>query len=122
MPLDLSKTAKKLIRKLAGTSELGVFYICYSEGEIKDPDTGQVFPGVDIKCPVDGALVGYSDGLTDGTNIKSGDRKLILAYDAPIPFGNWWVEVYGQRLSIVNNKQINPSGQVQIYILQLRSS
>jgi hypothetical protein len=121
MALDLKDTAKSIIRSLAGTSELGLFYICKNAGGVTDPDTGQYTPGTIEKVAIDGALVKYSQPLIDGVNIQNGDAKLICTFEAPIETESY-VEVYGDRWTIINPNPLNHAGQVQIYQMQLRKS
>ena len=121
MSLDLKDTAKRLIRSLAGTAEMGLFYIKGETGGVEDPDTGQWTPGASFRTPIDGALVGYSERLVDGTNIRSGDKVLICAFDAPIQ-NDSIVEIYGDDWTIINTNPINHAGSVQIYKMQVRLS
>ncbi|AUR99402.1 head-closure protein [Vibrio phage 1.265.O._10N.286.52.F6] len=121
MALDLKDTAKRLIRSLAGTAEMGLFYIKGEAGGVEDPNTGQWTPGTSFSTAIDGALVAYSERLVDGTNIRSGDKMLICAFDAPIQ-NNSVIEIYGNDWTVVNTNPINHAGQVQIYKLQVRSS
>lgn len=121
MALDLKDTAKRLIRSLAGTSEMGLFYIKGETGGTEDPNTGRWTPGVPFSTPIDGALVGYSERLIDGVNIRSGDKTLICAHDAPIQSDSI-VEIYGDNWTIEGLNPISHAGQVQIYRLQVRPS
>lgn len=120
MPLDLKETAKRLIRSLAGTAEMGIFYIKGETGGTTDPVSGQYTPGTPFSVAIDGALVGYSERLVDGENIRSGDKVLICAYDAPIE-NDSVVEIYGKDWTIIDPNPINHAGQVQLYKLQVRS-
>ena len=120
MALDLSATAKKLIRKLAGTAEMGLFYIINETGGSEDPDTGEWTPGTTMRTAIDGALVGYNKALVDGVNIRADDYKLIAAHDAPIE-NNSTVEIYGKLYTIIDPKPINHAGTIQVFVMQVRS-
>lgn len=121
MPLDLKDTAKRLIRSLAGTAEMGLFYIKGETGGVTDPDTGKYTPGTTFRTPIDGALVGYSERLIDGENIRSGDKVLICAYDSPIE-NDSVVEIYGKDWTIIDPNPINHAGAIQLFKMQVRSS
>lgn len=120
MALDLSRTGKKLIEKLAASKEDGVFYLCYETGSTEDPDTGQVTPGVKERIPTGGARIEYSQSLIDGVNIQTGDFQLLLPYDLPIPDSNYWFEADSGSYAVISPDEINPSGFVQVYKMQLR--
>ncbi|MGB1320883.1 MAG: hypothetical protein ACPG5L_08125 [Vibrio gallaecicus] len=120
MALDLKDTAKRLIRSLAGTAEMGIFYIKGETGGTEDPDSGQYTTGTPFSTAIDGALVGYPERLVDGENIRAGDKVLICAYDAPIE-NDSVVEIYGKDWTIIDPNPINHAGQVQIYKMQVRS-
>lgn len=120
MPLDLKETAKRLIRNLAGTAEMGIFYLVKETGGTTDPDTGQYFPGTTTKTPIDGALVGYSERLVDGENIQQGDKVLICAFDAPVEKDDV-VEIYSRNYTIIDPNPINHAGTIQIFKMQVRS-
>lgn len=117
--LQNAKKWKALIRKLAGKSEDVVFSIIRETGGTEDPNTGQWTPGVEEEAFIDGAATRYSKGLIDGVNIQSGDLQLIAAYDADIMIGDV-IKVYGDKYTVIDPQPINPSGQVQIYKIQLR--
>lgn len=121
MPLDLKYAAKETIRALAATSEMGQFYVINETGGSEDPNTGQWTPGTPERTPCDGALVGYNQRLVDGVMIRSDDFKVILTYEAPVKKDST-IEVYGNNYAIVNLKPVNHAGQVQVYILQVRSA
>lgn len=121
MALDLSDTAKRLIRSLAGRSEDALFYILKKTGGSEDPITGEYTPGTVTRTAVDGALVGYNQSLVDGANIRADDFRLIMPGDAPWENGDS-VEIYGKEYAVINPGLINHAGVPQVYIAQVRSS
>lgn len=122
MALDLSQTAKNLIRNLAAKSEDGVFFLCYQTGGTEDPNTGQWVPGVDVKTPVDGARVNYAQNLIDGVSVRTGDFQLLLPFDVAFPDEPYWIETGGSKYSVIGKPEVNHAGKVQLYKLQLRRS
>lgn len=121
MALDLSSTAKKLIRQLAGKSEDLLFYRVRESGASVDPNTGQATAGTTTKTAVNGALTSYSKALIDGTNVMSGDLKLLCDSSFEYQSGDY-VEIYGVNYTIVEPKIIEHAGVVQLYIFQVRKS
>jgi hypothetical protein len=121
MALDLSAVAKKLIRQLAATSEMGVFYHVRKTGDSVDPLTGKVTKGTPIETAIDGALTNYSSSLIGTSNIVDGDLKLICTSELGYLAGDT-VKVYCKNYAIVSAKQVNHAGAVQIWILQIRLS
>jgi len=120
MALDLSATAKKLIRSLAGKSEDLLFYRVRKTDAVIDANTGAITtPATVKKTEMDGALTNFSQSLVNGQNVLTGDLKLICSADFDYLVGDY-VEVYGRNYAIVNPKQINHAGVVQCWILQLR--
>lgn len=119
MALNLSATAKKLIRQLAGKSEDLLFYIVRESGSSIDANTGQYTTGTTTKTAIDGALVGYSRSVIDGTMILTGDGKLIAPGDVDYQAGDYF-EIYGVNYTVIDPKPINHAGVNQLWIFQVR--
>ena len=116
MTLDLSATAAKLLRKLGSNN---FFVIDRAEPEY-DLDTGLPIGGeTETRTQVFGALVGYSQPLIDGTNIMTGDKRLLLEPSAPYQYG-MIIEALGDEYSVVADNTVNPSGVIQVIDLQIR--
>lgn len=121
MALDLSNTARELIRNLAGKSEDGLFFIEKETGGNEDPNTGQWIPGTVEQIPINGALVGYNQELINNETVRADDYKFITDYQTPWSNGDA-VIIYGKRYLVVNPYPINHAGKLQVFIMQVRSS
>ena len=116
MGLDLSDVATELLRELGGDN---FFVIDKSETEY-DLVTGLPIGGeTETRTQVFGALVGYSQSLIDGTNIMTGDKRLLLEPGAPYKYG-MIIEALGDEYSVVADNTVNPSGIIQVIDLQIR--
>ncbi|MCP4259897.1 MAG: hypothetical protein GY774_20650 [Planctomycetes bacterium] len=116
MALDLSSVATKLLKNLGSNN----FAIIKKTEPTYDPDTG--LPDGDVtetSTPAFGALVSYKQPLIDGTNIMTGDKRLLLEPSAPYVYGDV-IEALGDRYSVVADNTINPTGKIQVIDLQVR--
>ncbi len=119
MALDLSRTAKSLIRRLAATAESQFVQIETETGGTSNHDTGQWTPGTKSVRGVDAAVAEYAEPLIDGTNIKRGDKLVILAYDANLLI-NDVIIIDSVRYKVIDPDPLDPHGILQIYQAQVR--
>jgi len=86
----------------------------YGAGVADTPGSANEYPW--------GVVVAYSDRDTDGTQIRVGDKKVILeAPDGmPEPQTKDTIIIGAVEHSIVNVKPLSPGGTVVIYELQVR--
>ena len=116
MALDLSATATKLLRKLGSNN----FFVIQKTEPDYDLTTGEpIGDETETRTQVFGALVSYSQPLIDGTNIMTGDKRLLLESSAPYQYG-MIIEALGNEYSVVANNTVNPSGVIQVIDLQIR--
>ncbi|CAH9016267.1 putative head-closure protein [Vibrio phage 242E40-1] len=120
MGLDLSGVANKLLLKLCDSTD---YSIIYSTGDIEDPDTGQVTPGVEVVEQLDSALEDTASfGLVDGSNVRTGDIFLMIPPKVTLPSDPFIVSVRGKRYTVEANMPFVNGGVLQYTELQLRSS
>lgn len=85
-----------------------------------NPETGAaVVPG---SVPCIGAVFEYPSREIDGTQIVSGDQKIILSAEglAAVPDEGDTILVQGVPLAIIRVQRIAPAGVVVVYKLQVR--
>ena len=118
MALDLSKTARGLLKSLGDNT----FYVINKSPPIIDDDTGlPVSPGVETRENFYGAMTEYSSPFNANSNIQAGDKLLIASPDANIQ-PNSIIEIYdGSKWSIENPDEVNTTGVTQVYQLQIRT-
>lgn len=115
MGLDLSRTATKLLRKLAATSESG-----YIELEVKtdaeyDPDTGiQTTPPQISYVGLNGACTNYENSEVDGTRIINTDMRCVVDNLTQVSNDDV-IRVGGKSATVKNLKTKNHAGIVQVY-------
>lgn len=112
---DMAQTALEIIE------EYGV------EAAIARHDSGGSTPwnpvaGGSTEYPCTVIVTYYVDSLLNGSSIKQGDKKIIVAAaDLPItPTTTDTITVNGEKYSVVNVKNVAPGGVSLIYEIQAR--
>lgn len=77
MPLDLSATTTKLLRKLAATKQSGYVQLKRETGGGADPITGDWTDGVTELIGINAAVVSMPVTMVDGTRILSTDSLVV---------------------------------------------
>ena len=75
MPLDLSKTATKLLAKLGSSTYVSLIR---TTGDTFDPVTGSFSGGTTTETSLVGIVSRISSGLIDGERIQAGDKQVIF--------------------------------------------
>src|SRR4051794_12381952 len=88
-----------------------------------DPATGSGGSASSADYVTRGIVLGYRDGVIDGTLIKHGDRKVILKVKdlAAVPTVGAQMIVGADTYTIVNVKTGELGGTAFVYTLQVRS-
>jgi hypothetical protein len=111
MPLDLSKTATKLLKKLG--SETYVTLLKYS-GRVFDPVTGKHTSETVTPVALTAAVMSVTDNLVDGERILAGDKRVIFD-NAATPDMQDLIEFGGEQYKIVNIDGFNHAGTQQYW-------
>lgn len=113
----MQQTATKLLDRFGAPA-----VIHRTIGEVFDPVTGATAPGTEEDHETVGVLVKYSDQEIDGTKIRRGDRRLIIAAE-PLsiePTTADRVTANGVQYTIEDAPAANPAGTPIVYYLQVR--
>jgi hypothetical protein len=117
---DLAVTAARLLKANGEPVTL-------TDGEAAviefDPITGdEITPDAPISITAFGYPSRYNSDETDGTNIRSGDIRLILEITDPRPQVGWTATVDGITYRIMDVKAIRKAGKDKLNICQIRSN
>jgi hypothetical protein len=75
---------------------------------------------VEQAIPVVANVMMYSRSLIDGTLIKDGDRRVMIAANGPVPSTSDRLRIAGTDYSIVNVEPYEPQGVVLYFEVQAR--
>ena len=118
MSLDLSNDVIQMIKEFGSDK----FYIVREGDRPIDPDTGlPTGPKPQpARTKVSGILTGYSEYLVANSNIKTGDKQLVLPPNVDYRQGDK-IEIYdGTLWAVVSEDDVNPSGIRQVLKLRIR--
>jgi hypothetical protein len=74
----------------------------------------------DEEVPLIGNVMMYRRSLIDGTLIKDGDRRVMIAANGPVPSTSDRLRIAGTDYSIVNVEPYEPQGVVLYFNVQAR--
>ena len=137
MALDLSATATKLMKKLGGDNfaiirvrdmpinpETGLPYLSFSVPLVDDLSIHSFYlPPIEESTVYYGALIEYDQALIGGSNIQSGDKRLLLEPKADYQLGDIIQVINGYnsgKHTPVNAKPFEHAGVIQYWDIQLR--
>lgn len=86
-----------------------------------DPATGKVVQ-TEVDHEAIGVFLDYAQRDIDGTLIRVGDRRVLMAPDAPRPLTGDAVAVDDQVLCVVAVRVTEPAGVAVLYELQVRGA
>lgn len=106
-------TARRLLDKFGAS---GVVKRASAVGY--DPATGGTGDGESVQACT-AAVVSYDAKEIDGTNIRAGDARVLIAPTAT-PIAGDVIEVAGRRLVVINVNTVAPAGLVVLHDVQAR--
>ncbi len=111
---NMAQVALRLITKFGYTVT-----IKRTTGEIIDPVTGAVTPGVDSTFTPQGMLRTYPNGFIDGTRIMTGDREVIIDPTVPVLVGDT-VAIDGADWPVIVVNESKTAGTLLVSFVQVR--
>lgn len=120
MAIDYAKFAKTALAQIEKAGKPIMLHVPgtgggYVPGVGLTPEVpGQDVPGV-------GALFGYKQEYIDGSTVRHGDQRLLVAPQIAVePMTGYTVTVGGVTYNVVNVDRVSPAGIPVLYKLQLR--